>query len=275
MLRPAGAGRDPSKAGIRVRALILAAGFAERLRPLTKSCAKPLLPVGGRPVIDWIVDGIERAGDVDQVTVITNALYAESFRQWAGSRRRIEVTIVDDGVVRSSDRLGAVGDLGLVIASLELDEDLLVVAGDNLCDIDFRSFIEFARSKKDVSCIAVRRLGEREDPSLFGVVALDADKRVVHFVEKPLQSESRVIATAVYVLAARHLGTVRRYLAEGHDPDLIGSFVGWLSRREAVYAFEYDGEWYDIGDLACLLQADNAMRERRGLHPRDVYSLER
>jgi glucose-1-phosphate thymidylyltransferase len=249
-----------------VKALILAAGYATRLSPLTDDFPKGLLPVGGRPIVDWIVDNVERSG-IDDVHLVTNARFASVFGEWGSARG---VTVHDDGTSTNDTRLGAIGDIRFV----DLDDDLLVIAGDNLFDYALSDFVEFWRSKENASAVAVHDVGSRELARRYGIVDVDADDRIVAFVEKPDDPPSTLAATATYLYAREHLRLVETYLAEGNNPDQPGNLVAWLHTREPVYAFRFDGGWYDIGDHRQLLEADNRLREARGLPPREAYTLD-
>jgi glucose-1-phosphate thymidylyltransferase len=246
-------------------ALILAAGYATRLSPLTDEVPKQLLPVGGRPMVDWILDKIVEA-EIRDVHLVTNARFAPQFEQWA---RRNDVRVHNDGTTSNDDRLGAIGDIEFV----GLDDDLLVIAGDNLFDYSLADFFAFWREKGG-SALAVHDVGRLDLARKYGVVAVDADDRIVGFVEKPEQPPSTLAATATYLYTREHARLVPTYLAEGNPPDQPGNYVAWLRTRAPVYAYRFDGGWYDIGDPEQLLQADNRMRERAGLPPRDTYSLD-
>jgi glucose-1-phosphate thymidylyltransferase len=246
-----------------VKALILAAGYATRLRPLTDDFPKGLLPVGGRPMVDWIVDNIREAG-IDDIALVTNARFAAMFEDWADG-----VAIVDDGSTTNDDRLGAIGDIQFV----GLDDDALVVAGDNLFDYALSELVAFWEAKGRASAVAVHDVGDRALAKRYGIVDVDADDRIVSFVEKPDDPPSTLAATATYLYSREHLRLVDAYLDEGNNPDQPGNFVAWLHRREPVYAFRFAGGWYDVGDHAQLLEADNRLRAQHGLPVRTSYTL--
>lgn len=246
-----------------MKALILAAGYATRLRPLTDSIPKQLLPVGGRPMVDWILDGI-RETSADEVHLVTNARFADDFERWAQDK---DVRIHNDGTTSNEDRLGAIGDIRFV----GLDDDLLVVAGDNLFDFSLADY-EAYWSERDGSCIAVLDVGDLELAKNYGIVEVDGNDRVVGFVEKPEHPPSTLCATATYLYEREHVQLVEQYLSEGNPPDQPGNYVGWLHRHEPVYAYRFEGHWYDIGDARQLLEADNRMRRLRALPERTEYS---
>jgi glucose-1-phosphate thymidylyltransferase len=255
-----------------MNAIVLAAGYATRLRPLTENFPKPLLPVGGRPMIDWIVDRIQEVDDLEGIHVVTNARYAPEFARWAEGRR---IHVHDDGTTSNEDRLGAVGDLRLTIEEGRLQgDDLLVIAGDNLFDYSLADYVHWWRGKHDSSAVAVRRIPDRELLKQYGVLTVDDDDRITTLVEKPDHPQGDLAATATYVLHHAHAARVQEYLEEGNSPDQPGRFIEWLVPRVPVYGYAFEGTWMDIGDRTQLLEADNLLRERHGLPTRTEYSLE-
>ncbi len=252
-----------------MKALILAAGYATRLRPLTDTWAKELLPVGGRPIIDWIVESIRSVPDIDDVHVVTNARKAPMFAEWALANG---VQLHDDGTSSNEDRLGAIGDLAFVLRESGLDDDLLVIAGDNLFDFSLSDFTAFWRAHSRASAVAVRDVGSLELATHYGIVALDDDARLTDFVEKPADPPSTLAATATYLYHREHLPLVEQYLSENHSPDQPGRLIGWLRSREPVYAWRFEDAWYDIGNLEQLLEADNHLRAAHGLPLRTAYA---
>jgi glucose-1-phosphate thymidylyltransferase len=246
-----------------VKALILAAGYATRLRPLTDTIPKQLLPVGGRPMVDWILDRIAETS-ADETHLVTNARFAADFERWAADK---DVRVHDDGTTSNDDRLGAIGDILFV----GLDDDLLVVAGDNLFDFSLADYESYWRTKGG-SCVAVHDVGDRELAKKYGIVDVDDDGRVTSFVEKPDDPPTTLSATATYLYRRDDAARIATYLDEGNPPDQPGNFIAWLHTRAPVYAYRFPGEWYDIGDAAQLLEADNRMRNRRGLPERAEYS---
>lgn len=250
-----------------MEALVLAAGYATRLYPLTERIAKPLLPVGGRPMIEHILERIREA-DALAVHVVTNSKFAGAFREWAPA----DVRVHDDGTTSEDDRLGAIGDLRFVVERAGIDDDLLVVAGDNLFDYSLAEYVRWWRSKGVASAVALYEHPDRELVKQYGVVEVDGDERIVSFVEKPPEPRSNLAATACYLFHREHVRLVATYLDEGNVPDQPGRFVEWLYRRAPVYGYRFGGEWLDIGNREQLLEADNRMRARLGLPLRDVYS---
>jgi glucose-1-phosphate thymidylyltransferase len=256
-----------------MKGLILAAGYATRLRPLTDDVPKQLLPVGGRPMVDWILDKVKEVDEIDEVHLVTNSRYAGQFERWADDK---VVHVHDDGTTSNDDRLGAIADVHFVADHEVWDgNDLLVIAGDNLFDFSLADYVAFWQGKHDTaSAVALYEHPVRELLSQYGVVEVDPDDRVVEFVEKPEQPRTNLIATAAYIYNRSHLALLRAYLAEGNPPDQPGNFIAWLHKRAPVYGYRFAGEWFDIGDRTQLLEADNRLRRLSGLPERTEYSLE-
>jgi glucose-1-phosphate thymidylyltransferase len=255
-----------------VKGVILAAGYATRLRPLTDDLPKHLLPVGGRPMLEWVLDRVSEVPEVDAIHLVTNSRFAPAFRRWGESH---SVTVHDDGTTSNEDRLGAVGDLRLVIEEARLDDELLVLAGDNLFELSLPRFVEWWRAKRQPSsAVPLHDVGDLELATQYGIADIDAEDRIVSFVEKPSDPPSTLAATLIYLLARDHVSLVRIYLDEGRSPDNAGSFLGWLARREPVYGYRFEDAWYDIGNHDQLLEADNRKRRLAGLPERESYSLD-
>ena len=241
-----------------MKALVLAAGYATRLYPLTETVAKPLLTIGGRPMVDHILDRIREADPVD-AHVVTNSKFADAFSEWAPAG----VIVHDDGTTSEHDRLGAIGDLRFVLERVGIDDDWLVVAGDNLFDYSLRDYVEWWRSKGVASAVALYEHPDRELVKQYGVVELDEHDRVVSFVEKPTDPPSNLAATACYLFHREHLKLVATYLEEGNSPRPAGPLRRVALSTRAGYGYRFSGEWLDIGDRDQLLEADNRARPAR------------
>jgi glucose-1-phosphate thymidylyltransferase len=256
-----------------MNALVLAAGYATRLRPLTDSVPKQLLPVGGRPMLDWIADKLDEIAGLEEIHLVTNARYAPDLATWA--ERRGGVTVHDDGTTSNEDRLGAIGDIRFVLERTMLaGDDLFVIAGDNLLDASLAEYVKWWRSKDHASAVGVHDVGDLALARHYGVVELADDERVVAFVEKPADPPSTLAATATYVFHREHVALIESYLAEGNPPDQPGNFIAWLHPRRPVYGYLLPGEWHDIGTPDQLLEADNRLRMRAGLPTRSEYALD-
>jgi glucose-1-phosphate thymidylyltransferase len=255
-----------------VKAILLCAGYATRLRPLTENVPKPLLPLAGRPMLDWLLDRVDELAEVDEVHVVTNHKFAAAFERWAEGRGRVRVH--DDGTTTNEDRLGAVGDIAFTIERAGLDDDLVVIAGDNLFDYSLADYVRWWAGKGEASAVAIKDVGDLRLARQYAVVELDPDDRIVELVEKPEHPRSTLAATATYLFHRSHVPLVARYLAEGNAPDFSGAFLEWLVPRQPVYGYRFPGDWLDIGDHEQLLEADNRLRARAGLAERDAYSID-
>ncbi len=258
-----------------MKAILLAAGYATRLEPLTKTVAKPLLPLAGRPIVDYIYDRIVEVPSIDAVHLVTNQKFAGSFEEWAKNHRgRVPIHVHNDGTTSNSDRLGAIGDLKFTVAKAKLgDEDLLVTAGDNLFDYSLSAYVDYWRGKGEASAIAVYECPDRELVKQYSIVEIDKDERLTSFIEKPKNPTTSLVGTATYIYHRRHVASLETYLAEGNSPDQPGNLIAWLHKRVPVYAYRFSGGWIDIGNKQELLNADNLLRDRQGMPRREEYTL--
>jgi glucose-1-phosphate thymidylyltransferase len=245
-----------------VKALILAAGYATRLYPLTLDRPKPLLEVGGRPILDRLLDRLAPIGQLDGVHVVTNAKFAAHFRDWAAAfepaRPDLRPAIVDDGTTDDETKLGAIGDLALALDRAELgDDDLIVAAGDNLFSDDLDGFARMGL-ERNAPVEAVYDVGDLEQIKRYSSIVLDGDDRIVAFEEKPEHPQSTLAGIALYFYPRSVLPLVHTYLAEGNNPDQPGHLVAWLYPQLPVYAWRVPGRWFDIGSKETLAAADRA-----------------
>jgi len=240
-----------------MNAVILAAGYATRLYPLTLDRPKALLPVAGRPMVEHLLLRLEGVEGLDAIHLVTNSKFAGAFREWAAGWDGQEVQIVDDGTSDEETKLGAIGDLELTIRAAAIDDDLIVLAGDNLFSESLAPFGAFARAKA-ASVIGVYDVGDLEAIRRYNSITLDEDDRLTYFEEKPEHPRTTLTGIALYFYPRKSLGVVREYLAEGNNPDQPGRLVEWLYPREPVYAWRVPGRWYDIGSAETLAEADRA-----------------
>jgi len=227
--------------------LILAAGYATRLYPLTENFPKPLLTVGEKTILDHLLDDLRTTGKVDRFTVISNHKFVSCFTEWA-SAKPYPVAVLDDGTETNEGRLGAVRDVALAIRTLGLDDELLVIAGDNLLDFSLARFLDYADRKKASSVLRYY------EPSLdrlkkCGVLEVDGDDRVLSMVEKPAEPRSHWCCPPFYYFTRADSHRVGEGIAAGCGVDAPGSFIAWLSSVSRVYAMEMPGRRYDIGNL--------------------------
>ncbi len=239
-----------------MKAIVLAAGYGTRLYPLTRDCPKTLLRVAGRPMVEWVVEGIARAPGLDAVALVTNDRFAGHHERWlARYKAPCPVTVVNDGTTSDADKLGAVRDIQLAKGRLGLDDDLLVVAGDNPMGLDVSAFAAFFR-EKGAAAVALRDMKVSSLISRYSVVSLDSSSRITDFEEKPPAPRSSLIAICLYAFPRRELGLLDRYLAEGGNPDAPGYYIQWMVRETAAYGWVFDAPWFDVGDIDSYNEAN-------------------
>jgi glucose-1-phosphate thymidylyltransferase len=229
-----------------MKAVVLAAGYATRLYPLTRETPKHLLEVGGRPMVDWVLDRLELLDGLDRVYLVTNGKFAPAFERWAGSGEGHDVTVIDDGTTSEDDRLGAIGDIGFVLDREQLEDDLLVIAGDNLFTGGLDGFVAEGR-RREKPVLAVYDVGDPELMPQLNTIETDEDGRIIYFEEKPQRATSTLAGIAIYWYPRAVLPLVHTYLAEQENHDQPGRLIEWLYTRTPVYAWELPGKWYDIG----------------------------
>ena len=230
-----------------MKCLILAAGYATRLYPLTENFPKPLLQVGEKTILDWLVDDIDTAGLVDEYVVISNHKYAHHFENWAKTKS-VKVTVVDDGTESNETRLGAVRDIQFAIDQLGLDDEMLVIAGDNVLDFSLTKFIRYAK-EKNTSCIMRYFEGSQQKLTKCGVVQIDENDRIIGMEEKPAQPKSNWCCPPFYFYTREDARLVAKGIAAGCGTDAPGSYIAWLCGETVVYAMEMPGKRYDVGNL--------------------------
>lgn len=230
-----------------MKCLILAAGYATRLYPLTENFPKPLLKVQDKTILDWLVDDIDRSGLVDAYVVISNHKFAHHFEDWAKTKSQ-KILVVDDGTVSNETRLGAVKDIQFAIEQLALDDDMLVIAGDNLLDFSLSGFAKYAK-EKNTSCIMRYYEPDVQKLKKCGVVTVDERDRILRMAEKPNEPESHWCCPPFYYYTRADAHLVKQGIETGCGTDAPGSYIAWLCTQTPVHAMEMPGKRYDIGNL--------------------------
>ena len=230
-----------------MEALILAAGYATRLGELTQDRAKPLLRIGGQPMIDYIFGQLAQMSEVRRVNVVTNEKFASQFIEWAARHGAAKpISVINDGTSSDDDKLGAIGDIRLVLQRNQINDDLLILAGDNLFDFELRQFVDFFAAHG--SSVGLYDTGDLEIMRQYAVVQMEPDtRRIIDFEEKPPNPKSTLAATAIYLLKGEHLRLIEHYAASGRSMDAPGHCIQWLTTQVDFYGFTIPGEWRDIG----------------------------
>lgn len=240
-----------------MKAIILAAGYGTRLYPLTKDMAKPLLPIRGRPIVEYIVNKVQSIDGIDEIFIVANDKFYKQFKEWADTYASlIPVTIINDGSKNENDKLGAIRDLSLVYDRQKIDDDVIVLGGDNVFDFCLSEFVEIARNLRTSNTIGVYNLDGKYKPGKFGVVKIAEDRRIIDFLEKPQGANgSRLVSMCLYYFPKEKISLIKEYEKQGLDLDKIGSFIQWLAKKDSVHGHVFEGTWLDIGDIDAYTEA--------------------
>jgi glucose-1-phosphate thymidylyltransferase len=248
-----------------MKAIILAAGYATRLYPLTLNTPKPLLMIGHKTILDHLLDRLARFSELDAVYVVTNSKFSPHFTGWMKQREEesrwsYALKVIDDGTSSNDARLGAIADIQFVIEREQVDDDLVVAAGDNVFQIDFADLHRFFQQKgSDV--ILAQHLNDPARLRQRGVVQFDDQARVIGFEEKPQHPQSEYVCPALYLHRRENIHFYRRYLLEGGNPDAPGHFIGWYYSQVRLYAFQMSVPAIDIGTLETYEQVKRQMTQ--------------
>ena len=248
-------------------AVLLCAGFATRLLPITRDFPKPLLEVRGRPLVEDLVEQLLATGRVAPLVVVSNARFAERFRAWrdalAARHPGLEIEVIDDGAPSNAQRLGAVRDLALALEGRQLSEGVIIAAGDNLFRFPVGEFLD-DHAARPRNLILVHRETDRERLRRSGVSELGPDGRVLRFVEKPARPPSPFSCPPLYILEPQALARLPEFLRETPDADAPGTLIAWLAAREPVFAHEMRGRRLDVGDVESYRRAEAWLAEVEG-----------
>ena len=237
-----------------MKCLILAAGYATRLYPLTENFPKPLLKVKDKAIIDWLIDDASNIKAINEFIIVSNHKYINHFEEWKKTRKE-KITIIDDGTISNETRLGAVADINLAIEKLKIDEDLLVMAGDNVLDFSIGKFIEYYKIKEK-SCMMSYYEKDLNRIKKASNLSLDENNRIIKMVEKPEKPVSNLCGTAFYIYCKNDVSKVKEAINDGCSIDAPGSFISYLCKKTDVYAYMMPGSRYDIGNLESYEQVN-------------------
>jgi glucose-1-phosphate thymidylyltransferase len=248
-----------------MKVIILAAGYATRLYPLTLTQPKPLLPVAGKPMIEYVLDNLAPIPGIDRIYVVTNAKFAGHFQKWAdhysATKSRLNFTIVNDGSTDDTNKLGAIGDINYVLKTQNVEDDIIVVAGDNLFSNKLEEFGKVCR-EKNAPVLALYDVGNLEEIKKYNSISTDGEGRITFFEEKPKNPTSTLTGIALYYYPKSTLPLIRQYMAEGNNPDQPGRLVQWLYPRTPFYTWTVPGIWYDIGSKETLEEANHIFAKK-------------
>lgn len=232
-----------------MKCIILAAGYATRLYPLTKNFPKPLLKVKDKTIIDWLIDDITLSNKIDEFIIISNHKYIDAFKKWNEQKTSsVKITLLDDGTTDNENRKGAVADIQFAIDELKLDDDLLIVAGDNVLDFSLTMFIKYFDEKKS-TCIMRYYEENIENLKKSATVKIDENDIVTEMIEKPNIPTSNWCCPAFYIYVKEDVKKVKEALEDGCSKDAPGSYISWLYDKSKVYSMKMPGKRYDIGTL--------------------------
>ena len=233
-----------------MKAIILVAGYATRMYPLTENQPKALLPLRGKPVIDYILDQINRLPAIDKIYVVSNTKFYGHFVDWSkNAPTTLPIEVLDDGTTSNDNRRGAIGDIYFTLTEKNINEDIFIIAGDNYFTYDLREQYDLFQ-QKGCDTLAGKEINDIEQLKAFAVAKLDSEGKVLDLVEKPKVPESNIAIFASYFYRKDTLPLFNQYLDEGNDPDPPGSFPQWLHKKRDVYAYIMNGDCYDIGTIA-------------------------
>ena len=249
-----------------MKLIILAAGYATRLYPLTLNQPKPLLSCAGKPMLEHVVDNIATIRAIDHAYIVTNAKFATHFADWAKTYSRPSLhfgfTVINDGSTDDTNKLGAIGDLHLILRKFEIDDDIMVIGGDNLFSHDLAAFGDYCQ-QKNAPVTGVYDVGDLEQIKKYNSIEIDENDRIVFFEEKPAVPRSTLTGIALYYYPRQTLSLIYFYIAEGNNPDQPGRLVQWMYPRVPFYAWKVPGLWYDVGSLETLEEANRVFGELR------------
>jgi glucose-1-phosphate thymidylyltransferase len=246
-----------------MKAIILAAGYATRLYPLTKDRPKPLLLVGKKTIVDCLIQKLDDIKEIDTIYIVTNKKFYGIFSEWLKTAKSPKKIIIeDDGSTTNDDRLGAIGDIKLVLERQKIYDDIIVLAGDNMFDWGMKDFADFAKEKPGVFAVGAYDIGDKKKANIYGVVEVDANGDMTNFLEKPQDPPTSLIATGIYYFPQDKLNVIGQFLKMGNEQDAPGHLIQWLSKGQEVRCYIFKGVWYDIGDLESYRKANLAFQEK-------------
>ena len=247
-----------------MKVIILAGGYAKSLWPLTKNTPKPLLKVGGKAIIDYILEKIEIIKDIDSIIISTNKKFKEPFKVWIKNHKfKEKVKLIIEPTTTEGKKLGTIGGLSYVINHTKIDEDLLIIGGDNIFEFNLQNFIDYYKDNKSPIIALYDMKSKQKVMNKYGVCVLGKQNKIIEFQEKPAKPKSSLISTACYIFPREDVKLIDRYLKEGNNPDAMGFFITWLINNKDVYGWTFKENWFDIGSLDELERAKKVYKKSR------------
>ena len=242
-----------------MKLIVLAAGYATRLYPLTLSQPKPLLPVAGKPMMEHVLDNVLPIDEIDEIYIVTNAKFAGNFETWAAQYKTGHkvrpIKIINDGSTDDSNKLGAIGDMNVVMEQAKIDDDIMVVGGDNLFSESLEAFGEFCHERA-APVTGVYDVGDLSEIKKYNAIEIDDEDRITYFEEKPQNPKSTLTGIALYYYPKSVLPLIKQYISDGNNPDQPGRLVQWLYQRAPFYIWRVPGTWFDVGSKETLEEAN-------------------
>ncbi len=247
-----------------MKVIILCAGYAVRLHPLTIDTPKPLLPIGGRPMLELLLEKVSEVKGIEEVFVVSNGKFAGHFEDWSKNPPYFKgkIRVINDGTTTNETRLGAIGDLDLAVRQGKINDDMLVLAGDNFFTFDLNEFVQIALKHKPFASLGLYDVKDLVLARNYGLVETKHDGKIILFLEKPAEPKTTLASTGIYFFPKDILGLLEIYLAEKNNPDAPGYFIQWLIENSSVFGIPLAGSWYDIGDRESYDKVNSLMQAK-------------
>jgi len=242
-----------------MKCIILCAGYATRLYPLTLNKPKALLPVFGKPILSYLVDKVNKISEIDEIFIVSNDKFYSSFCEWGKSLKKENVKILNDLTLTNEDRLGGIGDFLFALEKGKIDDDILLLAGDNLFDFELDKFVDFFKKNKTHS-IMLYDIQGKDDPRKFGIIDVDNENKIISFEEKPLNPKSTLISTGIYFYSKNELNKIKEYMKTSLPKEGPGYLIPYFLNSQSVFGLITDGNWYDIGSKEIYDQVNNIIK---------------
>ncbi len=247
-----------------MKAIILAGGYAKRLWPVTKNMPKQLLPVAGKPIIEYPIENIELTKRIKELIISINAYFEFNFREWFTKYQfRKKTKLVIEKTFSEEEKLGSIGALHYLIDKLGIKDDILIIGGDNLFEFSLRKFINYYKQQK-TSVVGLYDIKDKAKvKGRYGIVELDNNDKITSFQEKPQNPKTSLVNTACTILSKEDIKLIPQYIEEGNNKDAFGYLIEWIAKKKPVHGFTFDSSWFDIGSFEAYDEANLYYRQKR------------